>query len=56
VGNAFTPGHGARAIRACIEEIKSAVVGADALAPRDLWEAMARRLSFCRWCRTTSRS
>ena len=45
LGYAFTPGHGARAIRACIEELKPAAVGADALAPRDLWEAMARRLS-----------
>jgi len=46
LGYAFTPGFGAQAIRACIEELRAVAVGADGLAPRDLWEAMARRLSF----------
>jgi L-alanine-DL-glutamate epimerase-like enolase superfamily enzyme len=45
LGYAFTPGHGARAIRACVEEsLRPVVLGADALAPRDLWESMWGRL------------
>ncbi len=45
LGYAFTPGHGALTIRACIEEaLRPVVLGADALAPRDLWEAMWNRL------------
>jgi L-alanine-DL-glutamate epimerase-like enolase superfamily enzyme len=45
LGYAFTPGHGASTIRACIEEaLRPVVIGADALAPRELWEAMWSRL------------